>query len=142
MLGLQSLNLKRMKNNNEKNKKNRKRRFLFKGEEEEILSFYRRRLNKGNIIPNRGDDEGETTYAQMLEKFCKWCNFKLTWREDLDNYYFCCHCGWEPVKKEKEEKAKAEKQVLANIYQIHRWVQLNKKKRLTKIRTMIYTAIL
>ncbi len=78
------------------------------------MSFYRRRPNKVNIIPNRGGDEGETTYAQMLEKFCKWCNIKLIWREDLDNY-FCCHCGWEPAKKEKEEKAKAEKQVWGDV---------------------------
>jgi hypothetical protein len=75
------------------------------------MSFYRRRPNKVNIIPNR--DESEEIHAQTLENFCKWCNIKLIWREDLDNY-FCCHCGYEPPPIRKQ-KQKAEKQEWGDI---------------------------
>jgi hypothetical protein len=57
-----------------------------------------------NYIPDRSSSH-EETYEQMLAKSCKWCSIKMVWRDDIENY-FCCYCGWQPLK---EKKVKAEK---------------------------------
>jgi hypothetical protein len=59
-----------------------------------------------NYIPDRGNIHDET-YEEMLAKSCEYCSIKMIFREEIDNY-FCCYCGWQPLKN--EEKVKADKQ--------------------------------
>jgi hypothetical protein len=63
-----------------------------------------------NPKPLGGNDDFDLTkqpYENLMQQSCKRCfAIPLIWREDLENY-FCCQCGWEPIKRDR--KAEEEK---------------------------------
>lgn len=73
-----------------------------------MSAFYQRRLNKVNYVDRNMSDLSPSLAEQIEKLFCKRCQFRLIYREDLDNL-FCIKCAWEPPKKKEKEEEEEEK---------------------------------